>query len=533
MIMIAKGFTQLSGPAVALGKKSISLDVNHLPYYAGRSVFRMFAAISLAILITFLLGALAAKSRFAERIIIPVIDVLQSIPVLAFLQISVFLSVQIFPHKVLGIELAAIIAVFVAQAWNMILSFYQSVKSVPYEYYEMAKVLRLTNWKVFWKIEVPSARPGLIFNAMLSLSASWFAVVEAEVIQVHQNKVYLPGIGSYIKVAQDQGNLWAIFYAMMTMLIVIVVYDQIIFRPMQAWVARYENTVDDSAHHWILSFLSKTAWVRKISMPTVFRKYISYFIQIVSTAIIFYGSYHVLLFLTTLTMPELPFKHIDNWWLGTDKIIILFKLGLISACRILLVLILCLLIWVPIGVYIGKNHRLAKWMQPIIQVLAAFPPNVLYPMMMYIIISYQLNIEIWVFPLIMFAAQWYILFNTIAGMMVIPREYILVAKSLHCSQILIWQKVYLPAIMPYLVTGLMTAAGAAWNATIMAELFSWDGHTVAASGLGAYMKQASELGNSLEVAWSVIIMGFLVMMINVFVWQPLYQIATHRFMSKE
>ena len=536
VLMVVTGFSQLISPIQDMGAQSISLSPWDLPYYAGRSVFRMFCAIILALIVTFVLGALAAKNRIAEKIIVPIIDVLQSIPVLEFLQISIFFAVALFPGQMLGVELAAIMAVFVAQAWNMILSFYQSLKSVPAEYYEMAKILRLGTLKTFWKVEVPSARPGLIFNAMLSLSASWFAVVEAEVIQVGLNKAYLPGIGSYIKVAQDNGDMAALGYAILTMLIVILLYDHLIFRPMQIWVARYEDTFAERSDHWLLSLLANS------KLLTTMRHWnglsIIPFQAILRGLMLGLGVYLVYWFFSFYSTSNLHEFDIvlsepKAWWIGIDKLVELMFLGLVSALRIFLVLFICLLVWVPIGVYIGVHRKLAKFVQPLIQVFAAFPPNALYPVLMYLVLEYQLNAEIWVFPLIMVGAQWYILFNVIAGMMVIPKEYILVVNSLHCSRALIWKRLYLPAIYPYLVTGVMTAAGAAWNATIMAELFSWDGQVISVTGLGAYMKQANELGQSSEVAWSVMIMCFYVMLINLLIWQPLYRYSTKRFQTEE
>ena len=274
-------FSQLSGPAVNMGEDTISLSFSELPYYAGRSVFRMLLAILLALIFTFLLGSLAAKNKLAEKIVIPMIDVLQSLPVLAFLQISVFLAITLFPKKVIGVELTAVVAILVAQAWNMILSFYQSLKTVPNEYYEMAKIIRLDAWKQFWKIEVPYARPGLLFNIMLSLSASWFAVVEAEVFYVHSTRVYLPGIGSYIKVAQDNGDISALGAAIVMMFMVIICYDQLIFRPVQAWIARY-GEVSSEQEHWLLSIIDKTRWFRRSKTLAFASPYLSMLVKLVT-----------------------------------------------------------------------------------------------------------------------------------------------------------------------------------------------------------------------------------------------------------
>jgi NitT/TauT family transport system permease protein len=530
-LMIGSGINEVMSPSGDLSASSISLDVEYLPYYAGRSVFRMFTAIVLAVIATFLIGALAAKNRLAEMIIVPIIDVLQSIPVLAFLQISVFFAVYLFPDRVLGVELAAIIAIFVAQAWSMILSFYQSLKSVPESYYEMAKIFRLTVWQVFWKIEVPSARPGLIFNAMLSLSASWFAVVEAEVVQIGHTKAYLPGLGSYIKVAQDQGNLSAIGHVILTMLGVILIYDYLIFRPMQVQVARYEDSIMDHQEHWLLTMISRAKSL------TLLKQLLPFFrvgMWLILTILGVWCGYFILQWFWQLSM-ELSGPSFsvsvdwDKWWVGEDVLINLVWVTLVSALRIVGVLMICLLFCVPLGIFIGTKPTLAKFVQPVIQMLAAFPPNVLYPVMMYFVFEYQLNPEIWVFPLIMIAAQWYILFNIIAAMLVIPKDYILVVRSLNCSRMMVWRKLYFPSIAPYLVTGLVTGAGGAWNATIMAELFTWNGKVVHATGVGALMKIANEQGDGVLVAWTVIMMCLVVMVVNILVWQPLYDFAIKRF----
>ena len=226
---------------------------------------------------------------------------------------------------------------------------------------------------------------------------------------------------------------------------------------------------------------------------------------------------------------SLPSLQLSHWWIGSERLLMLIFLGFASALRILGVLIICLLVWVPIGIYIGSRSKLAKFCQPVIQILAAFPPNALYPLLMYLILSYKLNVEIWIFPLIMIGSQWYILFNVIAGMSVIPKEMKLAVNSLHLPRNIIWRRLYLPFVMPYLLTGTMTAAGAAWNATIMAELFTWNGTTLYATGLGSFMKQSSEAGATLDVAWSVIVMCAMVMLINFFVWQPLYRMVAKRF----
>ncbi|MDA9832056.1 ABC transporter permease subunit [Gammaproteobacteria bacterium] len=530
-LMIGGGMNEVLSPAGDLSAKSISLDLEYLPYYAGRSVFRLFIAIVLAVIATFLIGALAVKNRVAEIIIIPIIDVLQSIPVLAFLQISVFFAVHMFPDRVLGVELAAIIAIFMAQAWSMILSFYQSLKSVPESYYEMAKIFRLSVWQVFWQIEVPSARPGLIFNAMLSLSASWFAVVEAEVMQIGHTRAYLPGLGSYIKVAQDQGDLGAIGCVILTMLLVILIYDHLIFRPMQVQVARYEDSVMDHQDHWLLTMIARA---KSLGFLKKLLPFLKGAILLSMCVCGLWGGYVLAQWLWQviigLSMDSFSLSvDWEKWWVGQDVLINLVWVTLISALRIVGILIICLLFCVPLGIFIGTKPVLAKYVQPVIQMLAAFPPNVLYPVMMYFVFEYELNPEIWVFPLIMIAAQWYILFNVIAAMLVIPKDYILVVRSLNCSRLMVWKKLYFPSIAPYLVTGLVTGAGGAWNATIMAELFTWNGKVVHATGIGALMKMANEQGDGVLVAWTVIMMCMVVMVVNILVWQPLYEYTTKRF----
>ncbi len=530
-LMIAGGIHEVMSPAEEFSASDISLDIWFLPYYAGRSVFRMFAAIVIAVIATFLIGALAAKNRLAEMIIVPIIDDLQSIPVLAFLQISVFFSIYLFPDRVLGVELAAMIAIFFAQAWSMILYFYQSLKTVPESYYEMSKIFRLTVWQVFWKIEVPTARPGLIFNVMLSLSASWFAVVEAEVIQIGHTKAYLPGLGSYIKVAQEQGNLKAIGFVIMTMLLVILIYDYVIFRPMQVKIARYEDSILEHHDHWLLTMLSRASSFK------VLRNIWPYFKKLLLGALIVVGIYVCYVSVNWLwhLMDGSFIEHFSwkvdwgKWWVSEDVLKNLVYVTFVSAVRIIGVLLLCLLLFVPLGIYIGTKPVLAQFVQPIIQMLAAFPPNVLYPVMMYLVFEYRLDPEIWVFPLIMISAQWYILFNVIAAMLVIPKDYLLVVSSLKCSRSMILRKLYLPSVAPYIVTGLVTGAGGAWNATIMAELFTWNGKVVHATGVGSLMKIANEQGDSVLVAWSVLMMCLVVMVVNILVWQPLYNYTIKRF----
>jgi NitT/TauT family transport system permease protein len=519
----------------------ISLDPWRLPEYALRTVLRMAAALVVSLAFSFPYAALAAKSPQAEKILIPVLDILQSVPILGFLSISVTGFIALFPGRLLGVECAAIFAIFTSQAWNMTFSLYQSFRTVPVELTEAARMYQLSAWQRFWRLEVPHGVPPLIWNMMMSVSAGWFFVVASEAITVSGQSILLPGIGSYIATAIDQRELGAIGYALLVMLVVILLYDQLLFRPLLAWSRKFGGDAadEDDVRPWFLIVMQRArlfdllqssvlglnratdralaALVRDWSGPRDDRGrspiYAKLFdLALLASAIAALG--WLIAFVRETVLPA------EIGWAVV--------LGGVTALRVLVLIALASLIWVPIGVWIGLRPRLADRAQPIVQFLSAFPANLFFPAVVVLILRFDLNPEIWLSPLMILGTQWYILFNVIAGTAALPAELRLVASNLGVRRWLWWRRLILPAIFPAYVTGAVTAAGGSWNASIVAEVVQWGDTTLRASGIGAYIAQYTAEGDPARIALGIGVLCLYVLVFNRLVWRRLYELAAER-----
>jgi|AntRauTorckE5430_2_1112549.scaffolds.fasta_scaffold00428_9 NitT/TauT family transport system permease protein len=504
----------------------IDLNPRCLPYYAARTVLRMFIGLFFSFVCAFTFGSMAAKNPVAEKIIIPLIDVLQSIPVIGFLEVSFVWFVYGFKGSFLGPEFASIFAVFVSQVWNLILSYYQSLKMMPKDLDEVAKIYRLSSWQRFFRLEVPFAAPGLIWNAMLSLSAGWFFVVAGEAITIANHNVSLPGIGSYIAEATNQGNYHAIYWAILCIFIVIMLYDQLLFRPLSFWIDAKNNPEAYIKPNWVWHVVSQSNLVHWIgrqlkSFSLCFPKRRAKKVRYFSSP----GYLFSLLSLCLLTgcIGFLAYHSYGVISMPYGEVKVAFILGAYTATRVFVLVSLCCIIWFPVGIFLGLNPKIADILQPIIQFMAAFPPNMLYPLIGSYIIVHGYNPNIWLSPLIIMGTQWYILFNIIAGVRSLPPELLLMAKSLNLSKWRYYVKVVVPGVYPSLLTGVITAVGGAWNTSIIAEAVEWNGQAIYAKGLGAYIMKASRQGNSDQVYLGVIVMCVYVFVINQIVWIPLYQ----------
>lgn len=523
----------------------ISLDSSVLPFYAARTVVRMLIALCFSLLFTFIFGTWAAKSQRASRIIIPTIDVLQSVPILGFLSVTVAGFIALFPGSLLGPECAAIFVIFTSQAWNMALGFYQTVRTVPAEVAEAAQMLHLSAWQRFWRIEVPFSMPSLLWNTMASMSAGWFFVVAAEAITVSNQQILLPGIGSFIAVAIQAANMRAIAYAVIAMFIVIIIYDQLLFRPLVAWAEKFKSdqqAPEKIPESWVINLFNRTRLIRYAGsiLARLFDAFVNVrflrhkrnysqierrspeqekHITTIWNAAILALSIVAVIFLGNYIAHNISFGEI--WQV--------FYLGLITACRVVIMIIICSLIWVPIGVWIGLRPRVAQYAQPIAQILAAFPANLFYPFIVIFIVHYHLNPNIWLTPLMILGAQWYILFNVISGASALPKVLIQVVDNLSVFGWLRWTRLLLPAIFPYYITGAITAAGGAWNASIVAEVASWGNETLVATGLGAYITEYTTQGNFTHTALGIGMMCILVLIFNRLIWRPLFVYAENRF----
>ncbi len=513
---------------------AVSLDPIHLPDYALRTTMRMFAALLASLLFTFTYATAAAKSRRAALILVPILDILQSVPILGFLSFTVVFFMHLFPGRVLGLELAAIFAIFTSQAWNMAFSMYQSLKTVPADLKEAADSFRLTAWQRYWRLEVPFAVPGLVWNTMMSMSGGWFFVVASEAVSVGDNTWKLPGIGSYVALALEQRDILAVSYAIMAMLAVILAYDQLLFRPLVAWSAkfRFETTAGaTAADPWLLRLMRRTRLLSRMadaigdSVSALGGLPLAFGLRRVAV-----GARQSRLFdavglvvlaavLAWALTKIVGFISADLSWSDLGQAALL---GLFTLIRVAVLMVLASLLWVPIGVWLGLRPVWARRAQPLAQFLAAFPANLLFPPVVLFIVYFSLNADIWLTPLMILGTQWYILFNVIAGAAAFPGDLREVANNFRIGGWLWWRKVMIPGILPYYVTGAITASGGSWNAAIVAEVASWGDTRLTAHGLGAYIAAATERGDMARVVLGVAVMSGFVLLFNRLLWRPLY-----------
>ncbi|BAU28443.1 NitT/TauT family transport system permease protein [Aneurinibacillus soli] len=530
-------------PFSTIQHPKINLDPSYLPYYAGRSLLRMFIAFAASLLFTFIYGRIAAFNRTAEKIMIPAIDILQSVPVLGFLSVTVIGFMSLFPGSLLGVECASIFAIFTGQVWNMTFSFYHSLSTIPHDLQEAAKINKLGSWARFTKLEVPYSMIGLVWNSMMSFGGGWFFLAASESITVLNQDIHLPGIGSYMATAVDQGNILAIFYAILTMIIMILVVDQLFWRPLVAWSQKFKNeqteandittswlyniirrarflqyimrTCKSYIHNWIVRITAKTKKVkRQQKQLSKLTPMIKWLIGIVVGIFIAKYVYEGILEISKLSVSELL------------KII---WFGLLTAGRVFVATLLGILWTLPVGVMIGFHPKLARIAQPIVQILASFPANMTFPFLTILYIKYGINMEIGAIPLMMLGTQWYILFNVIAGAMAIPSDLREASKILRLTQLQTWKRLILPGVFPYVITGGITASGGAWNASIVSEMVSWKDHTLQATGLGSFITQATTNGNWPQIIWGIMVMAVLVVVINRLFWRKLYTLAEKKY----
>ena len=532
-------------PLKAPGATDIHLGIVNLPYYALRTTLRMFIALFFSLIFTFTYATLAAKSRRAELVLIPILDVLQSVPILGFLAFLVVFFVRLFPGSVAGYEAAAIFAIFTSQAWNMAFSFYQSLRSVPSDLAEVTAGFHLTPWQGFWQLETPFAIPGLVWNMMMSMSGGWFFVVASEAITVGDNSTKLPGIGSYIDLATSKSDYGAVLAAVVMMGLVILAYDQLLFRPLVAFSSRFRVELVASQQQersWVMDAFVRTRWLQPLAaLPA--------------------RGFHrmaLLPFRTPLRIPQQAAATLEERKFGVADVIFYAVIALIAAAstwqivryvsttiawpevrhaivltlytmtRVFVMIVLATAIWVPVGIWIGLRPKLASAIQPLAQFLAAFPANVMFPLAVLLLVAFSLNPNVWLSLLIVFGTQWYILFNVIAGAQAYPNDLREAAKSFGVHGWDWWIKVMIPGIFPYYVTGALTASGGSWNAAIVAEYVKAGDRTEIAQGIGSYIAIATEKGNFQQIVLGVAVMSVFVILFNRLLWRPLFALAERR-----
>ena len=557
LALTAVGFHETLAPISTLQTQAISLDPSNLPEYALRTTLRMLAAMVASLIFTLVYGTLAAKSRRASIVLVPILDILQSVPVLGYISFTVTFFLALFPGRVFGAELAAIFAIFTSQAWNMTFSFYQSLRTVPRDLDEVSRGFHLTNWQRFWKLEVPFSMPGLIWNMMMSMSGGWFFVVASEAIVVGNRTIVLPGIGAYLATAIGERNLGAIGWVILAMTIVILAYDQLMFRPLVAWADKFrmENTSSGNVpESWLLDLIRRTRLIHQLLVPAgwmigkmarvplklpslqgvrlpILGSAASVFTpspatsrnrsrigDIVWATIVLALTVFVVWKVTIFVMTGVTWSEVGH----------VFWLGLITLFRVVLLIALASVIWVPIGVLIGLRPALASKIQPLAQFLAAFPANLLFPVFVVVIVKFNLNPDIWLSPLIVLGTQWYILFNVIAGATSYPNDYREAAANFQIKGWQWWRQAILPGIFPYYVTGAITASGGAWNASIVAEAVSWGNTKIVAHGLGAYIAESTANGDYPKIILGIAVMSLFVTLFNRLLWRPLFAYAEAR-----
>ncbi|MFI4954708.1 MAG: ABC transporter permease [Gammaproteobacteria bacterium] len=540
-ILLTVGLENISVKIEVVEQTAISLEPTNLPYYALMSVMRLLIAVVVSIIFTLIVATLAAKSKKAESIIIPSLDILQSIPILGYISFTVTGFMALFPGSALGLEMAAIFVIFTSQVWNMTFSFYQSLKTIPQDLQDAAEVMHLSAWKKFWTLEVPFAMPGLIWNTMMSMSGSWFFIVASEAVSVGATKYTLPGIGSYIAMAIEQKELYCVGYAILAMFIVILLYDQMIFRPMVNWADKFRCELTASE-------IKSTSLIERLfQRASYLHKLIAYIVAIVSKIddaltiktrrnksffkvsekqkVLIEWVDNIIWFLVIVLIWAFIVKEIVHFFyhkIAFSEVVEVTYLGFITLIRIMAMIAISFVVWVPIGVYIGLRPMLAERVQPVIQFLAAFPANLFFPIAVILILHFKADPNIWLSPLMILGTQWYILFNVIAGASAIPNDLNEASTIFKIKGFLWWRKVALPGIYPYLITGLLTATGAAWNASIVAEAVSWGSTNLFATGIGSYITQKTTAGDFSHIALGIFVMCAYVVVFNKLLWRPLY-----------
>ncbi|HET6711301.1 ABC transporter permease [Amycolatopsis sp.] len=541
VVRLAHGAAVPWTPATA--PSTVSTEPAELPYYAGRSLLRMFAALGLSVVFTFVYATAAARLRRAEKVLLPVLDILQSVPILGFLSVTITGFIALFPGSELGLECASIFAIFTSQAWNMTFAFYHSLTSQPRELDEVARDLRLSRWQRFWRVDVPSGMIPLVWNGMMSFGGGWFFLTASEALSVNNQSYALPGIGAYVAAASDEGDLGKVLLAIAVMIVMVAGVNVLFWRPLTAWAERFRIeqseaaqaprslTLDLLRRSRIPGLLGRVAGPlvapldrvmavfglaeHPLRVSPVRRRAGDVVFAVAVLALIGYGLVRMVTFIGDTT--------------GFAEVGHALLLGLVTFGRVLLLVAVATVVWVPVGVWIGLDPRVSRLAQPVVQVLASFPANFLFPLVTAVLVATGISLNWGGILLMALGAQWYILFNVIAGASAIPNDLREAAANLRLPRKLWWRRLVLPAIFPSYVTGGITAAGGAWNASIVAEIVSYNGLTLTATGLGAYIKDATSTGNAGRILIGVAVMSLYVVGLNRLFWRRLYALAERRF----
>ncbi|MFJ9844987.1 ABC transporter permease [Kitasatospora sp. NPDC101155] len=522
---------------------TVSTDPSHLPYYAARSLLRMFAALALSVVFTFGYAYAAARSRRLERVLIPALDILQSVPVLAFLTVAVTGFLALFPGSMLGLECAAMFAIFTSQAWNMTFGFYHSLVSLPRELDELSRSFRCSRWTRFWKVELPSGMIVLVWNGMLSFGGGWFFLVASEAITVDNQRYALPGVGSYAGAAIAAGDLGSVGWAIATMVVLVVGVNFLFWRPLTAWAERFRNEQSEATEVQRSTVLDL---LRRSHLPALLGRALRPLGRALNRAGLVFGTDD-----RPLAVHPARQRAGDVTFALVSGAIVLWGLvdlgrylahrtglgifgeplllGLATLARVVVLVAVATVVWVPVGVKIGFSPRLTRIAQPLVQILASFPANFLFPLVVWLLLRTGLSIDLGGILLMALGAQWYILFNAIAGAMAIPSDLREAMDDLGVRGWQRWRRLIIPGIFPAYVTGGITASGGAWNAAIVSEVVTFGGTTLTATGLGAYIARATERGDHPHLLAGVAVMSLYVVALNRLLWRRLYRLAERRY----
>lgn len=521
----------------------VSTDLINLPYYTLRSVFRMLLALVASLIFTIVYGSLAARSRRLGKVLIPLLDILQSVPILGFLSATVTIWLVLFPGSMLGVEAASIFAIFTSQAWNMTFSFHRSLLSEPKELDEAVRSLQLTHWQRFWVLDMPNSMIPLLWNCMMSVGGGWFFLTASEMISVNNHTYALPGVGSFVAQSAAENKLGNIWWAIASMVMVVLALDFFLWKPLTAWAERFritQSASDDERHSAILTLIRHShadevisrlfspirEWLDLVTRPfgrtgsrwpskASQRKIGDLLFNIVMIVLIVACAAQMLYFVATRA--------------GLQEFATAGALGALTFMRVAVLIFVSSLIWVPVGVYIGMNPKISRIMQPIVQILASFPANFIFPFAMMWFMAWHIDLGWGSIILMALGTQWYILFNVIAGASAIPDDLREMTRSFRLNNALRWKTLILPAIFGSWCTGGITAAGGAWNASIVAEIVEYGKNHMETQGLGAYITAATTRGDSVKTLVGVTVMSLIVVLSNRLFWTPLQRYSEKRY----
>ncbi|MCI1673587.1 MAG: ABC transporter permease subunit [Bifidobacterium tibiigranuli] len=522
---------------------SVPTNLGALPYDVMRSVLRMAIALAFSFVFSVLYGLAAARSRRAGKVLIPLLDVLQSVPILGFLSATVTIWLALFPGSMLGVEAASIFAIFTSQAWNMTFAFHRSLLSEPAELDEAARMFRLTRWQRFWKLDMPNAAIPMLWNCMMSVGGGWFFLTASEMISVNNRTYALPGIGSYVAAASSQGDFGKVGWAIVAMILVVLAIDGLVWKPLTAWAEKFRITQSESSMQrtsLVLTIIRQSHiddWLGMLLRP------VGDLLDRVMRPLGRTGStrapkasrqrvgdiaFNIVIAVALIAGTAALLGSIKST-IGFGETWHIITLGSLTFLRVVLLTIVCSVIWVPIGAMIGMNPRLSRFMQPIVQVLASFPANFLFPFVILWFLAWRIDLGWGSILLMALGTQWYILFNVIAGASQIPDDLREMAANMRLPRIMRWTKLILPAVFGSWCTGGITAAGGAWNASIIAEYVESGRHTLTTSGLGSYITEATAVGDTMKTLVGVVVMSLFVVAVNRLFWNPLERYAAKRF----